>query len=67
MIQMPYGTANFQIMIVKSYYTKQTLKIVRNKTVLDNSEEGDEAESSNESKAGGLEQKPEIKHKPKPK
>ena len=67
MIQIPYRAANFRITIVKLYYAKQTLETTRNEAVLDNGEKGDEAESSNESKAEGLEQEPEIKHKPKPK
>ena len=52
---MLYKAANFWIMIIKSYYAKQMFETAWNKTILDNSEEGDEAESSNESKAKGLE------------
>ena len=52
---MPYGATNFRIMIVKSYYAKQTLETAWNKTILDNNEERDEAESSNKSRAKELE------------
>ena len=67
MIQMLYRAANFRITVVKPYYIKQTLETTRNEAILDNGEEGDEAESGNKSRAGGLEQESEIKHKPKPK
>ena len=63
MIYIPYGAANFRITIIKPYHAKQTLKTARNKAILDNSEEGDEAKSNNESKAKELEQKLEIKYK----
>ncbi len=52
---MSYETANFQTTIVKSYHAKQTLKTAWNKAILDNNEEGDEAKSGNESRAGGSE------------
>ena len=52
---MLYKAANFRIMIVKSYYIKQMLKIVWNKIILDNNEEEDEAESNNKSRARELE------------
>ena len=51
---MSYEAANFQIMIIKSYYVKQTFEIAWNKAILDNSEKGDEAKSSNESRAKEL-------------
>ena len=51
---MLYGVVNFQIIIVKFYYIKQMFKIAWNKIILNNSEEGDEAESSNKSKAEEL-------------
>ena len=66
-IQMPYGAANFRTTVVKPYHAEQTLETARNEAVLDNGEEGDEAESGNESRAGGSEQEPEIEHEPKPK
>ena len=52
---MLYGAANFRTTVVKSYYTEQTLETARNEAVLDNGEEGDEAESGNKSRAGGSE------------
>ena len=50
---MLYKAANFRITVVKLYYTEQTLEITRNEAVLNNGEEGDEAESGNKSKAEG--------------
>ena len=52
---MLYGAINFRIIVVKPYYAEQTLETARNETVLNNGEEGDEAEFGNKSKAGGSE------------
>ena len=47
---MLYKAANFWIMIIKSYYAKQMLKIIWNKTILNNNKKEDKAKSSNKNK-----------------